>query len=228
MSKTGWIIIGAIVAFLAAIAIYNGSTPPNHELNVWDSELSQGSNEAPHTFVYYTDAMCPYCAKFHNALEDSSFKEEYLDTGKVHLEVRLSAMLEEKNGNSKLAGESTYCAANQNRFHEYYDALTQKTTREYFDKGIGVSQTSPKIPKLRDDYFIDVAQNSNLKMDEFTNCLKNGETTQQLAEATQKTAEALPYGSGVPYFVVNNSFTSSGFDGDYERITQMLRAGGVE
>ena len=91
-----------------------------------------------------------------------------------------------------------------------------------------MSQTSPKIPKLRDDYFIDVAQNINLKMDEFTSCLENGETTQKLAEATQKTAEVLPYGSGVPYFVVNNSFTSSGFDGDYERITQMLRAGGVE
>lgn len=186
MSKTGWIIIGVIVAFLAAVAIYNNSTPPNRELNVWHAELTSGSNEAPNAFVYYTDAMCPYCAKFHNALEDSSFKEDYLDTGKVHFEVRLSAMLEEKNGNSKRAGESTYCAADQGKFSEYYDSLVKKTTKTYFDKNIGTSQTGPKIPHLKDTYYFDVAKSIGLDMNTFESCLSEGKKEQIINEATQK------------------------------------------
>lgn len=227
MGKTGMIILGLIIAFFVAVTIFSNTTNSPKGHTAWNDQMVTGSPDAKNTMVEYTDITCPHCADFHNAATGGSFDEDYIKSGKVRFEIRVTSMLQGKSLNSERAGESAYCAADQGKFFEYYDGIVARFTKDYFDKGVGVSVTSADIPKLDDSYYTSTAGEKGLDVARFEACLSAGEMKSKLAEATNKAAQLLPYGSGVPYFIVNK-FTSSGFGGDYRAIQQMMRAGGVE
>lgn len=227
MNKIGWIIVGATAVFLVGLMIWNNNQDESAERDgkPWHNTMVKGDPEAPHTFIKYTDASCPYCAAFNNTAREGSFEEDYIESGKVRMEVRMVSLL--PNNNSQRASESTYCAADQNKFFEYYDALVQQFTEDYFDKNIGTSATAPQVPKLDDEYYLDTAASVGIDTQQMAQCMDDNEQLATLQANTRKASSMLPYGTGVPYFVIND-FTSSGFGGDYSTITQMMRAGGID
>lgn len=232
MNRVGWFAVGAITVLILGIMLLSNNSSSDKEstskASSWNESMTQGKADAPNSFIEYTDITCPHCAVFHNAIADSSFSKDYIESGKVQFEIRVTSFLQEKSVNSERAGESAYCAADQGKFYEYYDGIVKKMTKDYFDNGIGTSPTAPRIPKLDDSYYLDVAKERELDVDAMKQCLDTNKMLATLNTATRKTAQILPYGSGVPYFVINDTFKSSGFDGDYQTVQQMLRAGGVE
>lgn len=227
MNKVGMIIIGALALFIVALAIYNGNEGGDQDNSgtAWNKQMTLGDEAAPHTFVAYTDVTCPYCAAFHTTAFDGALKEDYIDSGKVRMETRVTSLL--SNVNSVRAGETAYCAADQGKFFDYYDTIVRKFKEDYFDKGIGISPTSPRVPKLEDDYYLSTAKESGLDDKLMESCLADGKMVREVDVATRK---AINMGvTGVPAFSVNSGkYVGSGFGGGYETIEQMLRAGGVE
>lgn len=226
MSRSSWVIFSIIVVGFFSLAILNGGSEPVGAAEIWNENMSKGDSEAPNRFIQYTDIVCPYCANFHNAVKDSDFNKDYIDSGKVHMEIRVVPMLREMNVNSDRSAESSYCAAGQGKFYEYYSEIVGRLTDDYFSKGIGVSHTSPKIPLLEDSYYLEAAKAASLDLENMENCLESGEYREEIEGALAKAIERLPYGAGVPFFVIND-VSGSGFDGDYSAVEQLMRSGGV-
>ena len=222
-----WGIIGLFVAGFIALFIYNQTHKPAPEADkVWNQAMSKGSDEAEHKFIEYTDVTCSHCAEFHEAAHDGGFDKDYIDSGKVKMETRIVPLLQKRRQNSVRATESAYCAADQNKFWPYYDAIVANFQKNYFSKNIATLPTSPDMPKLSDDFYVEIAKKWGLDASAMSDCLKNNQQQVAVQEATKKAAQALPYGAGVPYFKVNN-YESSGFSGGYASVKRMMKAGGV-
>jgi protein-disulfide isomerase len=218
------VLIALVVLLVVALFIYNAPKANKKANNkAWNTAMTKGNPENPNHFIEYTDMFCPYCAKFNRAL-GKDFEKDYIDNDKVFFELRLTDIIAEHSVNSTRGGETGYCAARQAKFWPYYDAILAKLKTDYHDKGIGVSKTSPKIPKLEDAYFLAAARTAKLDVEQLETCLATGEGLQELRANTTKAAQKLP--SGVPFFVLNDYY-SSGFEGDYNTIKLMLKAGGV-
>lgn len=220
------VIIGGIIALVAF------SRPVAPETTAWTNAMTKGSSETGKHFIMYTDIFCPYCDKFSNALHANAedFEENYINNGKVFFEVRITDInyLSGHSNNSQPGGESAYCAARQDKFWPYYEAILDKLYEDYHSKGIGVSATSEHIPDLELSYFQIAAETAELDMDSFNGCMENHETLEELDKHTTNAQKLIA--SGVPYFVFGD-FKASGFDGnwdtdnDYKQAKLMLNAG---
>ena len=220
---TSKILLGALATLVIAMFVYNTTHQPEVHRDVWNMAMTKGDSSSENYFVEYTDMFCPYCAKFNRVLDDN-FHRDYIDSGKVFFELRLTDIISDHSENSERGGEAGYCAAKQAKFWDFYDAMLAKLYDDYHSRGIGVSKTSPKIPKLDDSYYLDVATSSGLDSDQMQSCFESGEALSELRVNTSRASQTLQ--SGVPFFIVN-TFTSSGFDGSYETVEMMLKAGGV-
>lgn len=78
-----------------------------------------GNADAPVTIVEYTDFQCTFCARV--AQETlPQVEEEYVANGKAKIVCKHVAFLGEE---SQWAAEAAECAAEQDKFWEYYDIL---------------------------------------------------------------------------------------------------------
>lgn len=223
-----------VVALVVGLMVYNTSTKPTNAepLVAWNEAMTKGDPETGKHFIMYTDIFCPYCDKFSNALHANAddFNKNYIDNGKIYYEMRVTDLnyLSGHSDNSKPAGESTYCAAKQDKFWEYYKALLDKLYEDYHSKGIGVSKTSPRPPTLEVSYYYEIAKSAGLEEVAFVGCMEGHETLEELDAATTRAQRLIE--SGVPYFVFGD-FRASGFDGnwdtdnDYKQAKLMLSAG---
>ncbi len=86
-----------------------------------DDPMAIGDVDAPVVLVEWTDMRCPYCALF---TRDTfpTLVEEYVDTGKVRIEVRDVAYFGDQSVEAAVAARA---AANQGMFFEYLDAVYQ-------------------------------------------------------------------------------------------------------
>jgi protein-disulfide isomerase-like protein with CxxC motif len=136
-------------------------------------------------------------------------------------------MISDHNTNSYRGNIAGYCAAREGaeRFWPLYDAIQTYMNETYYSKGIGDKKGAPEIPKFDNQVYIDLADQAGLDQAKFTSCLDNQETEKELDSNTEKARNLVT--SGVPYFVFN-SYRSSGFEGNYNTIKQMFRAGGVQ
>jgi protein-disulfide isomerase len=78
-----------------------------------------GSPDAPLTFVEYTDFQCTFCARVAQDVIPQ-VEKEYVATGKTKIICKHVAFLGEE---SQWAAEAAECAAEQDKFWEYYDIL---------------------------------------------------------------------------------------------------------
>jgi protein-disulfide isomerase len=69
--------------------------------------------------IVYTDFECGACEKFHSEIEPE-LRERYVATGEAQIEIKLLGAI---GPESLLAAEAALCAADQNHFIEYEDAL---------------------------------------------------------------------------------------------------------
>jgi hypothetical protein len=220
------IFVGVAVLILGALVVNAIVTKP--PMDVWNENMTMGDKDAAKHFVVYTDMFCPYCDKFSQLIAKNAkeFKKDYLDSKEVYFELRLTDMLKDSHSvNSERGGEAGYCAAAQGRdqFWNYYHAMLDKLDKDYHDKGIGVSKTSPEIPKLGDDYYFTAADTAGIDRGKLESCMKKNET---LSELNANTAKIPAGASGLPYFVFSG-WTSSGFDGDWSTVKSMFKAGGA-
>ncbi len=213
------------VGLLIALLIYNSMNPAKPEAQIWSQAMTLGDIEtAEHKFYDYTDIMCPYCDKFALAMDAhlDDFKKEYVEEKKVYYELRLTNLLAsfhpEEDGlvanstNSALAG---YCAADQNKFWEWYGWILNRLNDDYFSKGIGDSSTAKqRVPKLEASYFSSVGDAiEGLDESGLAECMTKTETKETLNKWTKKAAAKIK--GGLPYYVFN-SYISPGFDGNWE------------
>jgi predicted DsbA family dithiol-disulfide isomerase len=232
MQKLKAILSVSAIIFVVALIIFNASRPIATDFHIWNTALTKGNPEAGKHFIMFTDIFCPYCDKFSNALitNKADFEENYINNDKILFEIRVTHLnyLSGHSDNSKPAGVAAYCAARQDRFWPYYETLLSRLFDDYHSKGIGVDKTSPKIPTLDLEYFIEPASDAQLDIDPFKTCLENNETLEELENATKKAQQQIE--SGVPYFVFGN-FRQSGFNGtwdttnDYTQAKLLLDAG---
>lgn len=232
MQRVKAILAVAAIVFVVALVVFNASRPVEADPTIWNTEMTKGNPEAEQHYIMYTDIFCPYCDKFSNALAANAadFEENYLNNNKIYFEIRITQLnyLSGHSPNSQPGGESAYCAARQQKFWPYYEAILAKLFEDYHSKGIGVSKTSEKMPELDISYFYEAAETAQLDMEPFKSCMENHDTLEELEQNTTRAQKQIE--SGVPYFVFGD-FTFSGFDGnwntdnDYQQAKLLLNSG---
>lgn len=227
-SKARTIVFISLAVIIIGLFIVNAIvTKPDKSYGAWSSAMTMGNTDADRHFIVYTDIFCPYCDNYSRVVEDNfdEFKRDYIDTNQVFYEIRLTDMISDHSVNSEMGGESGYCAADQGQFWDYYHVILAQLKVDYHDKGIGVSKTSPEIPKLDDEYFYRAARKiSGIDIGKFETCLNNHEKLAELNQNTQKASKAAV--QGLPYFVFGD-WSGSGFDGNWKTVKSMFSAGGA-
>ena len=212
--KKAFRIGGLILAFVLIVGamIFSVTYKPPVNSEVWNEAMTKGE-EGGKPYIMYTDLACPYCLKFAEAVNShrEEFNRDYIDNGKVRFEVRVTQYNYQAGGNenSKMAGESTYCAADQDKFWPYYEALTHKIYVDYYSD----QAVSPGMPDLDIKFYEDIAKGAGLDVAKFTNCMDNHIMASRIEKATSK---YLASGAeGVPYFLFNGN-KSAGFAGNWD------------
>ncbi len=119
----------------------------------------------------------------------SRIREEYIDTGKVRFAYKNYAIL---GPDSALAAEASECAADQDTFWDFHDAV-------YAD------QSANRTP-LNVDNLSQLAASVNLDTDAFKECLESGRYRDQIRQDAMS-IQSLGV-RGTPAFLVNGMFVS--------------------
>lgn len=202
----GLIVLGAVlVAFfliypqvkpIAAVQPAAPVTRPNVDRN------TTGDPNAPVKLVEFADFQCPFCQRFWKETEGQII-DTYVKTGKVQYTYRsagnwVSHNIAASQGGpegveSQNAAMAAYCAADQNKFWEYHDALFTNVLGE--DAG---SFTGRRLQAI--------AQTVGLDMNAFSSCYSSDKYK---AQVDQDFKDAISAGiQGTPFFVI--SYTVNG------------------
>jgi protein-disulfide isomerase len=122
-------LIGAGIFFvvLIGLVIYLNSRPAPvsvTELDLpagWVNGASLGNPDAPVTIQAWEDFLCPACAQW-SAVIKPQLQAQYIDAGHVRLEFHQLPLPSHEPGTS-MAAHASLCAADQNQFWPYHDAL---------------------------------------------------------------------------------------------------------
>ncbi|GAA2358092.1 DsbA family protein [Dactylosporangium salmoneum] len=152
--------------------------------------MAVGDVDAPVVLVQWTDMRCPYCAVF-NRETLPVLRREYVDTGKVRIEVHDVAYFGEQSENAAIAARA---AAEQGRFFEYLSAVYKEAPEH----------GHPELPRERLIAFAEKAGVPDIAR--FTADLDDS-GLRAAAAASNGEAERLGVTS-VPFFVAGNSALS--------------------
>lgn len=148
-----------------------------------------GDIDAPLVLHEWTDFRCPYCGSFSRDTLPVLI-EEYVETGKVRLEIHDAALV--GGDNSVLIAAATRAAGEQGRYFEYYDQVylemeAQGEAREEFSL----------------DILVRLAENAGVPdIEAFTQAVESGEFEDAVRA---ETAEAQQIGiTGVPFFATSD------------------------
>jgi protein-disulfide isomerase len=139
----------------------------------------KGDPDAPITIVEFSDFRCPYCGRFTNEA-GRQIDEQYIEEGLVRFGYQHFAFL---GPESQAAAEASECAAEQDAFWEYHDAL--------FGDQAGVSVDG--LSRFADELGLDV--------EAFDDCLGSGKYT-SLVRGETASAQSLGV-TGTPSFLIN-------------------------
>lgn len=203
MSQVGvlWllaILIIGVVAFFIFKGQNNTSLSSKNQqalLITHNINMSEGATNAPVKMVEYADFLCPYCSKFAHSVMPQ-IKQNYIDTNKVHLEFRPVAII---TGDSERAAEGAYCAAEQGKFWNYYQAAYDATWNGYYAHGVKPAQ----VPIFRGSALMTIAKSAQLNTTQFMSCLDSGKYGQAVAKST-KAFENSGF-NGTPAFIINST-----------------------
>ena len=197
----GLIVLGALL--VAFFLIYPQVKPvaaiqaaPTHAHPMADRN-SMGDPKAPVHFVEYSDYQCPYCKNFWEQTEPQ-IVDTYVSTGKVFFTSRsagnwVSGNIGGGSTESQDAAMAAYCAADQGKYWDMYDALFTNVIGE--DAG---SFTARRIQLI--------AENVGLDMQTFNSCYSSDK---YLDQVNQDFTDAKAAGiTGTPFFVI--TYTAGG------------------
>lgn len=160
------------------------------------AELARGTklgvDTAPLKLVSFLDFQCPYCLKF-AATQEPTLVREYVETGKMQIIYRSLIRLGEESTQAAIASE---CAADQNKFWQYHNALflAQAEAGQFPKEKVNVGRfSSPKLKETSSALGLDRAA--------FDKCLDDKATADRL---TTDQREANTFGIGsTPGFALN-------------------------
>ena len=213
MKVVRWIVLILVIGLFFGIIMVNISYT-NHEDAVWDKATTIGKMDAKHYYIFYTDLACPYCDVFSRAIWENQeeFERDYIDGKNILYEVRVTDFLyefgEHKPEMSRWSAEGVYCAANENKFWEYYHAALDALNRDYHSKGVGISKMAPMITDMTADYWLNLGEEIGLG-DEFKSCFTEHKMLSKVKENTAKASQQVQ--GGLPFFKFDK-FTTGGFD----------------
>ncbi|MDA3147767.1 thioredoxin domain-containing protein [Leucobacter sp. UCMA 4100] len=147
-----------------------------------------GEADAPVTIYEWTDYTCPYCGLYHRETLPTIVKE-YIDSGKVRLEVHDVTFIGEQ-------AEDAAVAARAAGLQDHYF--------DYLFKVYGLSADGAK-PNLDEQQLTDLAAELDLDLDTFAKDFASEGLRQEVQASTQQ-AQQMGI-SGVPFFVVATSGT---------------------
>ena len=142
-----------------------------------------GNPNAPVTLVEFGDYQCYFCNVFFHSTEDDILKN-YVDTGRVKMIFKDYNIIGPDSVN---ASHGAHCANDQGLFWEYHDILYSNWTGE--NNGWASSENLVKF-----------AQEINLDMDEWSECITNRSHSQTIL-ASNEDAKTLGI-TGTPAFFV--------------------------
>lgn len=159
-----------------------------------------GSPDAPLTIVEYTDFQCTFCARVAQDVIPQ-VEKEYVATGKTKIICKHVAFLGEE---SQWAAEAAECAAEQDKFWEYYDILFANQAGKHNDGAFS---------KVRLKAF---AETLGLDTSSFNACLDEGKYTNHVA-ATNLEARRRNVNSTPTFFVGQTQLTGAKSYAEFER-----------
>lgn len=182
-----------------------------------------GRPDAPVDFVFYADFQCPFCKQFDDR-DLPPIIENFVISGDVRVEWRpmpiISAYvdipLDSPDNESVQAAEAAMCAADQDRFWPYSQALF-------------AAQGAENSGVFTDDMLKQTAAGLELDTEQFNACLDSGEKQDDVLQMMQ---EGFDLGvSGTPAFLINDqlvSYTRAGYDRIEEQLNDALAGRPVE
>jgi len=199
-----------IIAVIIAAIIASTTAKPSNSDKVWDEQMTVGNLEAKNYFIIYSDLVCPYCVAFENAIvENEAEFKKYIEENDILIEVRVSDFLYEYGQanppHSRYSAIATYCAKNEGKFWDYYDAAITAVWNDFFASD-GKSALS-KMAKLEPDYWTKIGKQIGLG-ESFEKCVETQAPLDEVKQNAKKSAQLI---DGMPFFKFNN-YTNSGFD----------------
>lgn len=189
-----------IVIFTAMIISFNQKVPNSER--IWDQDTTVGNIDAENYFIIYSDFACPYCVAFENAIvEHEEEFQKYIQENDVLVEIRLSDFLYEYGQSnpisSRYSAVAAFCAKKEGKFWDYYNHTITSIWNGFF-KTLGKSAYM-ELNSQDLNYWIKLGTDVGLG-EGFTNCVKNGETVDEVEKVAAKMAKNA---SGLPYFKFN-------------------------
>jgi protein-disulfide isomerase len=153
------------------------------------NDNTMGDPNAPVVIEQFSDYGCSHCAAFAQG-SGERIAEEYVATGQVYFISRSTGDFNATS--SDVAAEAAYCAADQGKYWEYHDILYANQSLLFYS---GVTYI--------ENYLTAFAETLNLDMDQFNNCLTNGEKRDRVL---QDGADAQAAGiNSTPSFLINGT-----------------------
>ena len=196
------IVIGLIIGL---IVISNGDNSDQKSNLFSKEELLEntppiiGDINAKITILEFGDYQCTFCYKFHQQTLEK-IKESYIDTGKVNYTYKDFPL----NGlDSILAAEASFCADDQGKYWEYHNTIFNNWAGE-------------RTGWITNNSLLDFAEQNNLDLNEFTECVNSHKYTQKVIE-NQNFAESIGI-NATPSFLIFND----------EKLVRVIRAQPIE
>lgn len=215
------------LAVVVALVFLNQDGDPANETIAYEGVPTEGrfigDPEAPVNFVVYSDFQCPFCKQF----DDSDLPqvvENFVTDGEVRVEWRpmpiissfVDIPLDSPENESVQASEAAMCAADQNQFWPYSEALF-------------AAQGAENSGVYSDDMLKETAVELDLDTNAFNACLDSGE---HQAEVIEFREDAVGRGvEGTPTFLINDqlvNYTRQGYDRLEEQLNDALEGNLVE
>jgi|GEM_PF-349261 len=222
-SNSLWLIgIGVLLIGLIIFAAVLSSRPRTQTITVPTDSDSAGTDttstasdrttlgnpDAAITVEAWEDFLCPACAAW-NAEVKPQLVQDYVEEGLVKLEFHHFPLVQIHGQNAARAAEASECAADQGAFWPYHDRL--------FHENRSRGQQN-RLQGFVYDAFVDYAQDLELDIDAFTQCIGN-EKYSQLVNDSMNAAFERPL-SSTPSIIVSDTVMPNPFS--YNEIKQEI------
>ena len=136
-----------------------------NEILIQNGSPILGDRSAEITILEFGDYQCTFCYKFHKETLPI-LKDEFINNGKIKMVFKDFPL----NGDdSKIAGEAAYCAEDQGKYWDYHDMLYQNWAGE-------------RTGWIKLDVLYQFAKDTNLELEQFTDCLTNHKYSKRVLE----------------------------------------------